>query len=93
VLRAVLGGGVCGAGIVLMFALGFVPFDRSGDRHARGDADDRPWPRRPAARLGEASIGKYLPSNAGQAFLAVEPSDALLSPSAGSPCSPPGPSD
>jgi ABC-2 type transport system permease protein len=29
------------------------------------------------------SIGKFLPSNAGQAFLAVEPSDTLLSPAAG----------
>lgn len=85
VLRAVLGGGVYGAGIVLMgLALGFVLRSTAAAigtlvatlMIAPGLVGLLP------DSVSE-SIGKFLPSNAGQAFLAVEPSDTLLSPAAG----------
>ncbi len=85
VLRAVLGGGVYGAGIVLMgLALGFVLRSTAAAigtlvatlMIAPGLVGLLP------DSVSE-SIGKYLPSNAGQAFLAVERSDTLLSSSAG----------
>jgi ABC-2 type transport system permease protein len=85
VLRAVLGGGVYGAGIALMgLALGFLLRSTAA---AIGTL---------VATLMVApgligllpdafseTVGKYLPSNAGQAFLAVEQNDLLLSPAAG----------
>jgi hypothetical protein len=85
VLRAVLGGGVYGAGVVLMgLALGFVLRSTAAAigtlvvtlMIAPGLVGLLP------DSVSE-SIGKFLPSNAGQAFLAVEPSNTLLSPSAG----------
>jgi ABC-type transport system involved in multi-copper enzyme maturation permease subunit len=85
VLRAVLGGGVYGAGIALMgLALGFLLRSSAA---AIGTL---------VAMLMVApgligllpdafseTVGKYLPSNAGQAFLAVSPNETLLSPPAG----------
>jgi ABC-type transport system involved in multi-copper enzyme maturation permease subunit len=85
VLRAVLGGGVYGAGIALMgLALGFLLRSSAA---AIGTL---------VAMLMVApgligllpdafseTVGKYLPSNAGQAFLAVSPNETLLSPAAG----------
>jgi hypothetical protein len=85
VLRAVLGGGVYGAGIVLMgLALGFLLRSTAAAigtlvgvlMIAPGLVSLLP------DAVGE-SIGKVLPSNAGQAFLAVEGGDMLLSPGAG----------
>ena len=85
VLRAVLGGGVYGAGIVLMgLALGFVLHSTAAAigtlvatlMIAPGLVGLLP-------DSVSVSIGKYLPSNAGQAFLTVEPSDTLLSPAVG----------
>jgi len=85
VFRAVLGGGVYGAGVVLMgLALGFVLRSTAAAigtlvvtlMIAPGLVGLLP------DSVSE-SIGKFLPSNAGQAFLAVEPSNTLLSPSAG----------
>lgn len=85
VLRAVLGGGVYGAGIALLgLALGFLLRSTAaaigtlvatlmvapGLIGLLPDAFSDP-------------VGKYLPSNAGQAFMAVSPSDALLSPASG----------
>ncbi|MFN3216889.1 MAG: ABC transporter permease [Acidimicrobiales bacterium] len=85
VLRAVLGGGVYGAGIALMgLALGFLLRSTAA---AIGTL---------VATLMVApgligllpdafsdTVGKYLPSNAGQAFLSVSPNETLLSPAAG----------
>jgi ABC-type transport system involved in multi-copper enzyme maturation permease subunit len=85
VLRAVIGGGVYGAGIVLMgLALGFLLRSTAAAigtlvgvlMIAPGLVGLLP------DAVGE-SIGKILPSNAGQAFLAVEGGDMLLSPGAG----------
>ncbi|MEN9823160.1 MAG: hypothetical protein RLZ04_1586 [Actinomycetota bacterium] len=85
VLRAVLGGGVYGAGVVLMgLALGFVLRSTAASigtlvatlMIAPGLVGLLP------DSVSE-SVGKFLPSNAGQAILAVEPSSTLLSPAVG----------
>jgi ABC-type transport system involved in multi-copper enzyme maturation permease subunit len=85
VLRAILGGGIYGAGIVLMgLALGFMLRSTAAAigtlvgvlMIAPGLVSLLP------ESVGE-SVGKFLPSNAGQALLSVEPSDTLLSPAAG----------
>jgi ABC-2 type transport system permease protein len=85
VLRAVLGGGVYGAGIVLMgLALGFILRSTAAAIGTLigtlmilpGLAGFLP------DSIGE-SVGKFLPSTAGQAFLSVSRSRKLLSPGAG----------
>jgi ABC-2 type transport system permease protein len=85
VLRAVLGGGVYGAGIVLMgLALGFILRSSAAAigtligtlMIAPGLVGFLP------DSIGE-SIGKFLPSTAGQAFLSVSGGPKLLSPGAG----------
>jgi ABC-2 type transport system permease protein len=85
VVRAVLGGGVYSAGIIVMgLALGFVLRSSAAAigtlvavlMIAPGFAGLLP------DSVG-TNIGKVLPSNAGQAFMNVAGSDALLSPSAG----------
>jgi ABC-2 type transport system permease protein len=85
VLRAVLGGGVYGAGIVLMgLALGFLLRSAAAAigtlvgtlMIAPGLISLLP------DSVGE-SLGKFLPSNAGQALVNVASSDTLLSPGAG----------
>ncbi len=85
VLRAVGGGGVYGAGIALMgLALGSLL--RSTAAAIGTLVATLMIAPGLVGLLPDAvseSIGKYLPSNAGQAFLAVEPSDVLLSASAG----------
>jgi ABC-2 type transport system permease protein len=85
VLRAVLGGGIYGAGIVLMgLALGFIL--RSTAAAIGTLVATLMIAPGLVGLLPDAvseSIGKYLPSNAGQAFLAVETTDTLLSPAAG----------
>jgi ABC-2 type transport system permease protein len=85
VLRAVLGGGVYGAGIALLgLALGFLLRSTAaaiGTLVAALMVVPGLIGLLPDA-FGE-TVGMYLPSNAGQAFLAVEPSDTLLSPMAG----------
>jgi ABC-2 type transport system permease protein len=85
VLRAVLGGGVYGVGIVLMgLALGFILRSSAAAIGTLigtlmilpgliGFLPDS---------IGE-SFGKFLPSTAGQAFLSVSGSDKLLSPGTG----------
>jgi ABC-2 type transport system permease protein len=85
VLRAVLGGGVYGAGIVLMgLALGFILRSSAAAIGTLigtlmilpglvGFLPDS---------IGE-SVGKFLPSTAGQAFLSVSGGSKLLSPGAG----------
>jgi ABC-2 type transport system permease protein len=85
VLRAVLGGGVYGAGIVLMgLALGFILRSTAAAIGTLigtlmilpglvGFLPDS---------IGE-SVGKFLPSTAGQAFLSVSGGTKLLSPGAG----------
>jgi ABC-2 type transport system permease protein len=85
VLRAVLGGGVYGAGIVLMgLALGFILRSTAAAIGTLigtlmilpglvGFLPDS---------IGE-SVGKFLPSTAGQAFLSVSGGPKLLSPGAG----------
>jgi ABC-2 type transport system permease protein len=85
VLRAVLGGGVYGAGIVLMgLALGFILRSSAAAIGTLigtlmilpglvGFLPDS---------IGE-SVGKFLPSTAGQAFLSVTGGPKLLSPGAG----------
>jgi ABC-2 type transport system permease protein len=85
VLRAVLGGGVYGAGVALMgVALGFLM------RSAAAAIGTLVATLMVAPGLigllpdtFSETLGKHLPSNAGQAFLAVEPNDLLLSPAAG----------
>jgi ABC-type transport system involved in multi-copper enzyme maturation permease subunit len=85
VLRAVLGGGVYGAGIALMgLALGFLLRSTAaaiGTLVATLMVAPGLIGLLPDA-FGDP-VGKYLPSNAGQAFLAVSPSETLLSPGAG----------
>jgi ABC-2 type transport system permease protein len=85
VLRAVLGGGVYGTGIVLMgLALGFILRSSAAAigtligtlMIAPGLVGFLP------DSIGE-SIGKFLPSTAGQAFLSVSGGPKLLSPGAG----------
>jgi ABC-2 type transport system permease protein len=85
VLRAVLGGGVYGAGIVLMgVGLGFILRSSAAAigtligtlMIAPGLVGFLP------DSIGE-SVGKFLPSTAGQAFLSVSGGSKLLSPGAG----------
>lgn len=85
VLRALLGGGVYGTGIVLMgLALGFLLRSTAAAigtlvgtlMIAPGLVSLLP------DSIGE-SVGKYLPSNAGQALVNVASSDTLLSPGVG----------
>lgn len=85
VLRALLGGGVYGAGIVLMgLALGFLLRSTAA---AVGTlvASLMIIPGLVGFLPDSISdnLGRFLPSNAGQAFLSVGGSDALLSPAAG----------
>lgn len=85
VVRALLGGGVMGAGIALMgLALGFILRSTAaaiGTLVAVVMIAPGLVPLLPGS-LGD-TIAKFLPSNAGQAFLNVAPTDTLLSPGAG----------
>ncbi len=85
VLRAVLGGGIYGAGIVLMgLALGFILRSTAATIGTLvGTLMIAPGLVGLLPDSVSESIGKFLPSNAGQAFLTVEGSDTLLSASAG----------
>lgn len=85
VVRALLGGGVYGAGIVLMgLALGFLI--RSAAAAIGTLVGALMIAPGLAGLLPDAvseSVGKFLPSNAGQAFMNVTNSETLLSPAAG----------
>lgn len=85
VLRAVLGGGVYGAGIVLMgLALGFLLRSTAAAIGTLvGTLMIAPGLVGLLPDSINESVGKFLPSNAGQAFLSVAGSDTLLSPSNG----------
>lgn len=85
VVRALLGGGVIGAGIALMgLGLGFILRSTAaaiGTLVAVVMIAPGLVPLLPGS-LGD-TIVKFLPSSAGQAFLNVAPSDTLLSPGTG----------
>jgi hypothetical protein len=85
VLRAVPGGGVYGAGIVLMgLALGFLLRSTAAAISTLvGTLMIAPGLVGLLPDSVSESIGKFLPSDAGQAFLNVAGTDALLSPTAG----------
>jgi ABC-2 type transport system permease protein len=85
VLRAVLGGGVYGAGVVLMgLALGFILRSSAAAIGTLvGTLMIAPGLIGLLPDAASESVGKYLPSNAGQAFLNVSGADTLLSPGAG----------
>jgi ABC-type transport system involved in multi-copper enzyme maturation permease subunit len=85
VLRAVLGGGVYGAGIVLMgLALGFLLRSTAASIGTLvGTLMILPGLTNLLPDSVNDTIGKFLPSNAGQAFLSVAQSDTLLSPASG----------
>jgi ABC-2 type transport system permease protein len=85
VLRAVLGGGVYGAGIVLMgLALGFILRSTAAAIGTLvGALMIAPGLFGLLPESVGNSVGKFLPSNAGQAFLSVVGSESLLSPAAG----------
>lgn len=85
VLRAVLGGGVYGAGIVLMgLALGFLLRSTAAAIGTLvGTLMILPGLVGLLPDRVNDSVGRFLPSNAGQAFLSVARSDTLLSPATG----------
>ncbi len=85
VLRAVLGGGIYGAGILLMgMSLGFIFRSTAGAVGTLvGMLMILPGLVGFMPDSVRESVGKYLPSNAGQAFLNVAGSKSLLSPEAG----------
>jgi ABC-2 type transport system permease protein len=81
VLRAVLGGGIYGVGIVLMgLALGFILRSTAATIGTLvGTLMIAPGLVGLLPDSVSENVGKFLPSNAGQAFLAVEESSSLLS--------------